>query len=139
MKQRRDVALHITKNLRPLIQLLHLFFGEPLHAVAFFFHDFHHLLLIQRLGDEEEVHVLMRRFIARRARGDFLQQHRDRFDEHRALVPIARKKIRLAVADDFDIEIRLFLALTLGGFLWCFVCIDVPARRHPTPQALVPE
>lgn len=45
----------------------------------------------------------------------------------------------MRIADDLDIEIRLFLALALGAILRRFILIDVTTGGHPTTKPFVPE
>src|SRR3989338_1404201 len=83
--------------------------------------------------------MLMRGFVAQRIGGDFFEQHRDRFFEHPALLRISGEEIFLSVTDDLHVQSRFLFALSSCGFLRKFMLVDMPSRRHPAAEALVPE
>ena len=113
--------------------------GEPPQFSTFFFLQHQLLLFIERTGDVDEVHVLMRGFVFLGIGGNLLEQKTERLFENASFISVPGKDIGLRIAENVDIETRLLLALTFRGVLGELVWVHVSSGRHPTSQAVMPQ
>ncbi|OGJ57714.1 hypothetical protein A2635_02085 [Candidatus Peribacteria bacterium RIFCSPHIGHO2_01_FULL_51_9] len=96
-------------------------------------------MFIDGVGDEDEVHVLMKRLAALCAGGNIFEKKSEGFFEHYSFFCMCSKYIFLMVADDLDVETGFFFAFAYRSLFRRFVGVDVPTRRHPSSEALVPQ